>query len=79
MPAMLKANERCYKRTFGLYGLEALNHRSEFKILWDTFRGVDKTWPRPWPTLWPTAMAYPMAYRYGLPVVDFLKLVSALL
>ena len=35
---MFKANERCYKRTFGLYGLEALNHRSEFKILWDTFR-----------------------------------------
>ena len=40
MPAMLKANERCYERTFGLYhyGLEALNHRSELKILWDTFR-----------------------------------------
>ena len=38
MPAMLKANERCYKRTFGFYGLEAVNHRSEFKILWDTFR-----------------------------------------
>ena len=38
MPVMLKANERCYKRTFGLYGLEALNHRSELKILWDTFR-----------------------------------------
>ena len=35
---MLKANERCYGRTFGLYGLEALNHRSELKILWDTFR-----------------------------------------
>ena len=38
MPAMFKANERCYKRTFGLYGLEALNYRSELKILWDTFR-----------------------------------------
>ena len=38
MPAMFKANERCYDRTFGLYGLEALNHRSELKILWDTFR-----------------------------------------
>ena len=38
MPAMFKANERCYNRTFGLYGLEALNHRSELKILWDTFR-----------------------------------------
>ena len=38
MPAMLKANERCYKRTFGLYGSETLNHRSELKILWDTFR-----------------------------------------
>ena len=24
--------------TFELYGLEALNHRSELKILWDTFR-----------------------------------------
>ena len=35
---MFKANERCYNRTFGLYGLEALNHRSELKILWDTFR-----------------------------------------
>ena len=38
MPAMFKVNERCYNRTFGLYGLEALNHRSELKILWDTFR-----------------------------------------
>ena len=38
MPAMFKANERCYNRTFGLYGLETLNHRSELKILWDTFR-----------------------------------------
>ena len=38
MPAMFKANERCYNRTFGLYGLEALNHRSELKILWDRFR-----------------------------------------
>ena len=38
MPGMFKANERCYKRKFGLYGLEALNHRSELKILWDTFR-----------------------------------------
>ena len=37
MPAMLKANERCYKRTFGLCGFEALNHGSELKILWDTF------------------------------------------
>ena len=37
-PAMFKANERCYNQTFGLYGLEALNHRSELKILWDTFR-----------------------------------------
>ena len=35
---MFKANERCYNRTFGLYGLETLNHRSELKILWDTFR-----------------------------------------
>ena len=25
-------------RTFGLYGSEALNHRSELKILWDIFR-----------------------------------------
>ena len=38
MPAMFNANERCYNRTFGLYGLETLNHRSELKILWDTFR-----------------------------------------
>ena len=38
MPAMFKANERCYNRTFGLYGLKTLNHRSELKILWDTFR-----------------------------------------
>ena len=38
MPAMFKANERCYNRTFGLYGLETLNRRSELKILWDTFR-----------------------------------------
>ena len=38
MPAMFKANERYYNRTFGLYGLETLNHRSELKILWDTFR-----------------------------------------
>ena len=38
VPAMFKANKRCYKRTFGLCGLEALNHRSELKILWDTFR-----------------------------------------
>ena len=38
MPAMFKANERCYNRTFGLYGLEALSHRPELKILWDTFR-----------------------------------------
>ena len=37
-PAMFKANEGCYNQTFGLYGLEALNHRSELKILWDTFR-----------------------------------------
>ena len=35
---MFKANERCYNRTFGLYGLEKLNHGSELKILWDTFR-----------------------------------------
>ena len=35
---MFKANERCYNRTLGLYGLETLNHRSELKILWDTFR-----------------------------------------
>ena len=35
---MFKANERCYNQTFGLYGLETLNHRSELKILWDTFR-----------------------------------------
>ena len=32
MPGMLKANERCYKRTLGLHGLEALNHRSELKM-----------------------------------------------
>ena len=38
MPAMFKANDRCYNRRFGPYGLEALNHRSELKILWDTFR-----------------------------------------
>ena len=38
MPAMLTANECCYKRTLRLKGLEALNHRSELKILWDTFR-----------------------------------------
>ena len=31
MPAMFKANEPCYQRTFGLYGLEALNHRSEYR------------------------------------------------
>ena len=36
--SQFKANEHCYNRTFGLYGLEALNHRSELKILWDTFR-----------------------------------------
>ena len=35
---MFRANERCYNRTFGLYGLETLNHRSELKILWNTFR-----------------------------------------
>ena len=41
---MCKANERCYKRTFGLYGLEALNHRSELKI-WDTFRSqIPELW-----------------------------------
>ena len=34
---MFKANERCYNRTFGLYGLETLNHRSELKILWIHF------------------------------------------
>ena len=38
MPAMFKASERCYKRTFGLYDFEALNYRSELKILWDIFR-----------------------------------------
>ena len=38
MLAMFKANERCYKRKFGLYGFEALNYRSELKILWDIFR-----------------------------------------
>ena len=38
MPAMFKANERCYNQTLGLYGLETLNHRPELKILWDTFR-----------------------------------------
>ena len=38
MPAMPKGNERCYNRTFGLYGLETLNHRSELKILWNRFR-----------------------------------------
>ena len=38
MPAIFKANERCYKRTFGLYDFEALNYRSELKILWDIFR-----------------------------------------
>ena len=38
MPAMFKANESCYNRTLGLYGLETLNHRSELKILWDPFR-----------------------------------------
>ena len=38
MPAMFKVNEHCYNQTFGLYGLETLNHRSELKILWDTFR-----------------------------------------
>ena len=38
MPAMFKANESCFRRTFGLYGIEALHHRSELKILWDTFR-----------------------------------------
>ena len=32
MPAMFKANERCYNRIFGLYGFETLNHRSELKI-----------------------------------------------
>ena len=38
MPAMFKTNERCFKQTFRLCGLEALNHRSELKILRDTFR-----------------------------------------
>ena len=38
MPAMFKTNERCYKRAFGLSGLEALNHRSELRILCDAFR-----------------------------------------
>ena len=28
----------CYKRTFGLYDFEALNYRSELKILWDIFQ-----------------------------------------
>ena len=36
MPAIFKANERCYNRTLGLYGLETLNHRSEVKLLRDT-------------------------------------------
>ena len=31
-PAMFKANERCYRRTFGLYGLEALNIGQNLKI-----------------------------------------------
>ena len=35
---MFKAIERCNNRTFGPYGLETLNHRSELKIFWDTFR-----------------------------------------
>ena len=36
---MFKTNALCYKRTFGrLCGLEALNHGSELRILWDTFR-----------------------------------------
>ena len=38
IPAMFKTNALCYKRTFGLCGLEALNHGSELRILWDTFR-----------------------------------------
>ena len=45
MPAMFKANERCYNRTFGLYGLETFNHPSELKILWDTFRSqIAEVW-----------------------------------
>ena len=45
MPAMFKANERCYKRIFGLYGFEALNNRLELKILWDRFRlPITKLW-----------------------------------
>ena len=45
MPATFKANERCYNRTFGPYGLETLNHRSELKILWDTFRSqISELW-----------------------------------
>ena len=38
MPAMFETNERFHKQTFGLCGFEALNHPSELKILWDTFR-----------------------------------------
>ena len=38
MPAMFETNERFYKQTFGLCGFEALNHPSELKTLWDTFR-----------------------------------------
>ena len=40
MLAMFKANEHCYKRTFGLYGFECDkgHYRSELKILWDILR-----------------------------------------
>jgi len=38
MPAMFETNKRFYKQTIGLCGFEALNHPSELKILWDTFR-----------------------------------------
>ena len=42
---MLNTNERRRKRTCGLCGLEALNHRPELKILWDTFRSrVAELW-----------------------------------
>ena len=52
---MFKANERCYKRTFELYGLEALNHRSELKILWDTFRSqIAELW-------FPSGAYYPVS------------------
>ena len=58
MLAMFKANERCYKRTFGLYGFEALNYRSELKILWDKIWIADR---RTLVSIWSQMIAWSQA------------------